>query len=217
CSASSRRSPSVASSRSARSSMVAAATAASRASRSLTRLYSDGARTPTRAATACIVTPAGPVASRTARPAATISAYDVRSGVGIRHLRGIYPKLLAVAMIATHVSHGSHQTKEELVKIAPHVHRLGNDIVASYLIDTAEGITLVDAGLPGHWRDLQRKLRELGRPLADVRGLVLTHGDSDHIGFAERLRIEAGVPVYIHAADAQRARTGEKPKVAVGP
>src|SRR5690606_8133415 len=70
---------------------------------------------------------------------------------------------------------------------------------------------------PGHWRDLQRKLRELGRPLADVRGLVLTHGDSDHIGFAERLRIEAGVPVYIHAADAQRARTGEKPKVAVGP
>jgi glyoxylase-like metal-dependent hydrolase (beta-lactamase superfamily II) len=46
----------------------------------------------------------------------------------------------------------------------------------------------------------------MGRPLADVRGIVLTHGDSDHIGFAERLRREHGVPVYVHEADAARAR-----------
>lgn len=103
------------------------------------------------------------------------------------------------------------------MKLAPHLHRLGNDIVAAYLIDLPEGITLVDAGLPGHWRDLQRTLREIGRPLSDVRGLVLTHGDGDHIGFAERLRRETGVPVYIHAADAHRVRTGEKPKTAMGP
>ena len=103
------------------------------------------------------------------------------------------------------------------MKLAPHLHRLGNDIVASYLIDLPEGITLVDAGMPGHWRDLQRELAEIGRPLADVRGVVLTHGDSDHIGFAERLRREAGVPVHVHAADAHRARTGEKPKTAMGP
>ncbi len=63
------------------------------------------------------------------------------------------------------------------MKLAPHLHRLGNDIVASYLIDLPEGITLVVAGLPGHWRDLQRELDALGRPLSDIRGLVLTHGD----------------------------------------
>jgi glyoxylase-like metal-dependent hydrolase (beta-lactamase superfamily II) len=103
------------------------------------------------------------------------------------------------------------------MKLAPHLHRLGNDIVAAYLIDLPEGITLVDAGLPGHWRDLQRTLREIGRPLSDVRGLVLTHGDGDHIGFAERLRRETGVPIYIHAADSHRVRTGEKPKTAMGP
>src|SRR5690349_7276527 len=101
--------------------------------------------------------------------------------------------------------------------LAPHLHRLGNDIVASYLVETPEGITLVDAGLPGHWRDLQRTLAEIGRPLSDIRGVVLTHGDSDHIGFAERLRREVGVPVFIHAADAHRVRTGEKPKTAMGP
>lgn len=103
------------------------------------------------------------------------------------------------------------------MKLAPHLHRLGNDIVASYLIDLPEGITLIDAGLPGHWSDLIRELESIGRPLADVRGLVLTHGDSDHIGFAERLRRETGAPVYIHADDAHRARTGEKPKTPMGP
>ncbi|MEW1962291.1 MBL fold metallo-hydrolase [Microbacterium sp. NPDC077644] len=103
------------------------------------------------------------------------------------------------------------------MKLAPHLHRLGNDVVASYLIDLPGGITLVDAGLPGHWNDLQHELASIGRPLSDVRGLVLTHGDSDHIGFAERLRAETGVPVFIHAGDAHRVRTGEKPKTPMGP
>ncbi|MGW1316229.1 MBL fold metallo-hydrolase [Streptomyces sp. NPDC002426] len=103
------------------------------------------------------------------------------------------------------------------MRLAPHLYRLGNDLVACYLVDTPDGITLIDAGLPGHWRDLQRELRSLGKSADDIRGLVLTHGDSDHIGFAERLRSEHGVPVYVHAADAVRARTGDKPKVSVGP
>ncbi|MEU2247774.1 MBL fold metallo-hydrolase [Streptomyces sp. NPDC019224] len=103
------------------------------------------------------------------------------------------------------------------MRLAPQLYRLGNDVVACYLIDTPEGITLIDAGLPGHWRDLQRELRALGKSTADIRGLVLTHGDSDHIGFAERLRSEHGVPVFVHAADAHRTRTGEKPKTPAGP
>lgn len=103
------------------------------------------------------------------------------------------------------------------MKLAPHIHRLGNDIVASYLFDFPDGVTLVDAGLPGHWNDLRRELDAIGRPLSDVLGLLLTHGDSDHIGFAERLREEAGVRVFVHAADARRARTGEKPKTPMGP
>lgn len=103
------------------------------------------------------------------------------------------------------------------MKLAPHLHRLGNDIVASYLIDLPEGITLVDAGLPGHWDDLQDELALIGRSLSDIRGVILTHGDSDHVGFAERLRREISVPIFVHAADAHRAHTGEKPKTPMGP
>lgn len=102
------------------------------------------------------------------------------------------------------------------MKLAPALHRIGNDIVAVYLVDTPEGITLIDAGLAGQWNDLLAELAAMGRTLDDVRGVVLTHGDSDHIGFAERLRREHGVPVYVHEADAARARGEESTKPAWG-
>lgn len=103
------------------------------------------------------------------------------------------------------------------MRLAPDLHRVGNDIVAAYFVVTPEGITVIDAGLPGHWDDLVDELSSIGRSLDDVRGLILTHGDSDHIGFAERLRREHSVPVYVHAADADRARGGDKPKTPMGP
>jgi glyoxylase-like metal-dependent hydrolase (beta-lactamase superfamily II) len=96
------------------------------------------------------------------------------------------------------------------MELAPGLHRIGNDIVAAHLIVTDDGITLVDAALPGHYADLRRELTAIGRPISDIRGIVLTHGDSDHIGFAERLRAELGIPVYVGAGDAARAQ-GEKP------
>jgi glyoxylase-like metal-dependent hydrolase (beta-lactamase superfamily II) len=92
------------------------------------------------------------------------------------------------------------------MELAPGLHRIGNDIVAAYLVVTPDGVTVVDAALAGHWRDLVAELATVDRTPDDVRGVVLTHGDSDHIGFAERLRRDHGVPVHVHRADAERAR-----------
>jgi glyoxylase-like metal-dependent hydrolase (beta-lactamase superfamily II) len=100
------------------------------------------------------------------------------------------------------------------MKLAPSLHRLGSSsLINSYLVVDAGAITVIDAGLPGLWNDLIRELEAMGRTPRDIKALLLTHGDVDHVGFAERLRNEYGVPVYVGAADAAEAR-GEVPKPA---
>lgn len=103
------------------------------------------------------------------------------------------------------------------MKLAPSLHRVGDDLVNSYLVEEAGALTLIDAGVPGQWADLLADLAAMGRSLADIRGVVLTHGDTDHVGFAERLRREYGVPVHVHEADAALARGEMKKKAATGP
>jgi glyoxylase-like metal-dependent hydrolase (beta-lactamase superfamily II) len=97
------------------------------------------------------------------------------------------------------------------MKLTDSLHRVGSDIVAIYLVDTPDGVTIIDAGLPGHWHELLAELTSMNRTVDDVKGVILTHGDSDHVGFAERLRRDHGAPVYVHAADALRAKGGDKP------
>ncbi len=104
------------------------------------------------------------------------------------------------------------------MRLARSLHRVGNGLVNSYLIDDGGQITVVDAGMPGQYADLVRELAAMGRSVSDVRAVVLTHGDTDHIGFAERLRREHGVPVFVHALDADRARlVVRKPATGWGP
>jgi glyoxylase-like metal-dependent hydrolase (beta-lactamase superfamily II) len=100
------------------------------------------------------------------------------------------------------------------MQLAPNLYRLGtSSLVNSYLIEDAGKITVVDAGLPGLWKDLVREVEGMGRSLGDIKALILTHGDVDHVGFAERLRRDHHVPVFVGAADAAEAR-GEVPKPA---
>jgi glyoxylase-like metal-dependent hydrolase (beta-lactamase superfamily II) len=103
------------------------------------------------------------------------------------------------------------------MKLAPSLHLIGPGVVNSYLVEEGGLVTVVDAGIPGQWKDLPTELAGMGHSLDDVRALVLTHGDSDHIGFAERLRTERGVPVLVHELDASRARGEAKKEGAMGP
>src|SRR5260370_34035769 len=104
------------------------------------------------------------------------------------------------------------------MKIAKGLHRIGSDTVNSYLVVDGGGVTIIDAGLPRYWKLLNSELARLGMTLDDVQALILTHGDTDHIGFAARLHRDKGILAYLHPADADRARPEvEKPHSGWGP
>lgn len=98
------------------------------------------------------------------------------------------------------------------MKIASGIHRIGPGLINSYLLEESGEITIVDAGAPGYWNDLPKELAAMGRSMADIRALVLTHAHIDHVGFAERIRSERRVPVSVHELDAKIARGEARPQ-----
>src|SRR5512133_2132598 len=93
------------------------------------------------------------------------------------------------------------------MEIAPGIRRVGADsIVNSYLLAEGGEVTIIDAGAPGLWKHIPAELAALGRTIEDVRAIVLTHGHSDHVGYAERARRERGWRVLVHELDEALAR-----------
>lgn len=92
------------------------------------------------------------------------------------------------------------------MQIAPGIHRIGNGTINSYLIAEGGEVTIIDAGVAGYYGDLPAELESMGSSIDRVRALLLTHGHSDHIGFAEKLRAANRVPVSVHELDATLAR-----------
>jgi glyoxylase-like metal-dependent hydrolase (beta-lactamase superfamily II) len=107
------------------------------------------------------------------------------------------------------------------MKIADNLYRIGSDprgTVNSYLVVDGDEVTVIDAGLPAHGKLLVSELAELGLTLDAVRALVLTHGDTDHIGFASWLFASKRIPARVHTADVDRARKEvSKPSSGWGP
>jgi glyoxylase-like metal-dependent hydrolase (beta-lactamase superfamily II) len=97
-------------------------------------------------------------------------------------------------------------------QVAEGVHRVTRGVVNWYVIVDQGKVTLVDAGTPGDWPLLLETLTSLGRSPSDVDCVLLTHAHSDHTGFAERARADAGAVVRVHKDDESAARTGKPGK-----
>ena len=101
---------------------------------------------------------------------------------------------------------GEHWTVEGAWRVADGVHRIplplpmdGLKAINVYVIETDDGLTLVDGGwaIPVARELLDRCLRDLGAGFGDIRRFLVTHAHRDHFTLATVLGRELGVDVAL--------------------
>ncbi|WP_047153260.1 MBL fold metallo-hydrolase [Aneurinibacillus tyrosinisolvens] len=71
------------------------------------------------------------------------------------------------------------------------------------LIWDDEGAILIDAGMPGQLEQIRAAMSEVGVSFAQLKAVILTHQDLDHIGSLPEILQECGehIEVYAHELD----------------
>jgi|SRR5215208_5203914 glyoxylase-like metal-dependent hydrolase (beta-lactamase superfamily II) len=70
------------------------------------------------------------------------------------------------------------------------------------IVDEHNDNTLVDAGLPDQMEAISAALVEAGVGVRDLRRIIFTHQDLDHVGSGAALVRQSGATVLAHSADA---------------
>ena len=103
------------------------------------------------------------------------------------------------------------------MEIIPNVHLIPKTVANPYLLIDPDGLTLIDAGLPGSHRKILRYLAGLGYAPTDLKRILITHADYDHVGGLAPLKKATGARVYAspveaHAMAERRASRPVKPR-----
>jgi glyoxylase-like metal-dependent hydrolase (beta-lactamase superfamily II) len=96
-------------------------------------------------------------------------------------------------------------------RIADGVHRVLKGYVNAYVVESDEGLILVDTGMPKKADRIAESIRDMGRDAADVRHILITHHHLDHLGSLNVLAKMTGATVYAPARDAGVIRGDRQP------
>ncbi|NJM41187.1 MAG: MBL fold metallo-hydrolase [Anaerolineae bacterium] len=80
-----------------------------------------------------------------------------------------------------------------------------------YLIEDADGYTLIDTGLASSAIRIARELMQSGRKLDAIKRIIITHAHYDHIGGLVRLKEMTGAQVLAHPLE-KKVIQGEMPE-----
>src|SRR5512139_2444355 len=77
-----------------------------------------------------------------------------------------------------------------------------------YIILDADGLTIIDAGLPRSQGRILNFIQGLGRSPRDVKRILITHSDWDHIGGLRALHRATAARTYASRIEAEALAAG---------
>jgi len=89
-----------------------------------------------------------------------------------------------------------------MLHIAPGIATFsGLGIGRVYALDAPDGLTIIDASMPGSGAKIVRQLEAVGRKPTDVKRILITHAHWDHIGGLKELQSLTGALVVASAGE----------------
>lgn len=85
----------------------------------------------------------------------------------------------------------------EPFKMVGNTYFVGNQYVGCFLIDTGDGLILIDTAMPCFVYQTLESIRKLGFDPKNVKKILLTHAHYDHIGAARIMKEYTGASIYI--------------------
>jgi glyoxylase-like metal-dependent hydrolase (beta-lactamase superfamily II) len=92
-----------------------------------------------------------------------------------------------------------------VIELASGIHRLGHGAggrVSAFLVEDGNELSLVDTLFESDARLVLEAIQRLGRSVADLKRIAITHGHRSHLGGLAALKRASGATVYAHAWEA---------------
>ncbi len=86
-------------------------------------------------------------------------------------------------------------------KMIGNLYFVGTEGASSHLIDTGEGLILIDSGYAETADVIVESMGILGFDIRDVKYILHSHGHLDHVGGAKQLVALSGAESFLHSAD----------------
>ncbi len=93
--------------------------------------------------------------------------------------------------------------------IIPGIHAINLGFVNCYLIEEPDSLTLIDCGIPPSGKKIASYINSIGRPIKELKNILITHSDGDHIGSLADLKELSGAKVYSSAIEAEGIKLGK--------
>jgi glyoxylase-like metal-dependent hydrolase (beta-lactamase superfamily II) len=82
-------------------------------------------------------------------------------------------------------------------------------VANTYILADQDGLTIIDAGLPRSEKKILTYVANLGKSAKDVKRIILTHSDLDHVGALAALQKATGARTYASQIEAEAIARGK--------